>query len=265
MITFVTSWYIVKAKFNKELYAQWINNLLANVNNFNLVIFTNEESKYMIEPYLKNKKIKAIIYEWDEFSTYKYKDKWVSNHEINHSLNNMVHWKLNMLWNEKINMVKIVKDRLIFPNNIFGWCDIGYFRCNSASIDFDTIRQWPNEDKINSIDKHKIYYNQVCNSYYLNNLVRHILTKNDTDLPVTPIPYNQVSIAGGFFLTHCENINWWWNTFYKRLELYFDNNYLVKDDQIIVIDCIANNLKHFKLIKQQPGFDPWFGFQTYLL
>ena len=49
----------------------------------------------MIEPLIKgNDNINVIMYEWEEFSTYKLKEKWISNHHMNDSLNSKIHWKL---------------------------------------------------------------------------------------------------------------------------------------------------------------------------
>ena len=80
------------------------------------------------------------------------------------------------------------------------------------------------------------------------------------------IPPRQNSIAGGFFVLHKKNIDWWYNTYYTRLDEYFKENKLVKDDQMIIIDCIAKNESFFKLITHRiKDLDPWFGFQTYLL
>ena len=45
MLTLVTCWYNVKAKFPSETYQTWISNFIMNVNKFNLVIFTDEKSK----------------------------------------------------------------------------------------------------------------------------------------------------------------------------------------------------------------------------
>jgi hypothetical protein len=46
---------------------------------------------------------------------------------------------------------------------------------------------------------------------------------------------------------------------------YFNNNVLVKDDQYVIIDCIANNLKEFNIIEEvDPKKDRWFVFQSYL-
>lgn len=267
MITFVTAWYTVKAKFNVDTYKQWISNLLENVNNFNLVIFTNKESVNMIIPFLKNNdKIRIIMYEWDEFSTYHLKDKWISNHNENNSLNRMVNWKLNMLWNEKINMVKIVKDSLMFATNFIGWCDIGYFRCRPIlDIPESLIQQWPNHSKINELNKNKIYYCMVSQRNILSHYARIILDKNNVGLPKKPIPPDQISIAGGFFLSCIDNIDWYHKSYYDKLNLYFNNNYLIKDDQIIVLDTVISNLKNFAIIEQINGFDRWFGFQNFLL
>ena len=37
-ITFSTSWYNFKSKFDNEIYLSWMDNMLSNVNNYNLVI-----------------------------------------------------------------------------------------------------------------------------------------------------------------------------------------------------------------------------------
>ena len=52
MIVFSTCWYILKAKFDKKKYGEWIDNLLRNVKNFKLIIYTNRESYGMLEKYL---------------------------------------------------------------------------------------------------------------------------------------------------------------------------------------------------------------------
>jgi hypothetical protein len=49
------------------------------------------------------------------------------------------------------------------------------------------------------------------------------------------------------------------------LELYFKNNYLVKDDQIILVDCVLSNLNDFLLFRENnQGLDNWFMFQRIL-
>ncbi len=106
----------------------------------------------------------------------------------------------------------------------------------------------------------------MCDNNTLNILARIILNKNNKNLPVKSIPEDQTSIAGGFFLITKEKINWWNDTYYQILKIYFENNYLVKDDQIIIIDSIMNNQSEFKLIKETlPRMDKWFAFCNFLL
>jgi len=268
-ITFVTSWYNLKSKFDVNTYRQWMGNFLMNVNNFNLVIYTNKESYYVFESLVENNsRIKVILKEWDEFYGYKWKDNWINNHTKNNSFNHNsrfnTDWKLNLLWSEKINFIKETKDNKLFDSDWYGWCDIGYFR-GGNNLTHEEIRKWPNKDKINSLDKNRIYYGLPGNRTELNLLARNILMKNENNMPVIPISPHQVSIAGGFFLSHKDKIDWWNTTYYSRLNDYFTYNYLVKDDQMVIIDCILNNLKKFKLIEEEdPIKDRWFVFQSFL-
>ena len=85
MIVFSTCWYIFKNKFNNSIYSDWIHNLLSNVKNFKLVIYTNNESKFMVEKYSNNPNIKIVILEIHEFYNYKYKGPW-DNHLYNYYL-----------------------------------------------------------------------------------------------------------------------------------------------------------------------------------
>tara|TARA_B110000208_G_scaffold873_1_gene1087 strand:- start:4734 stop:5540 length:807 start_codon:yes stop_codon:yes gene_type:complete len=266
-VTIVTCYYIKKSKFNNNQYLIWIKNLLNNVNNFNLVIYVDKNSfEYINNIVNNNPKIKIIIKEMNEFYTYKYKDFWIKNHEKNILLKDKITWEINMLYSEKINFIKDACENKYFENNIYIWCDIGYFRCGKYNLPYQYISTWPNPNKIKTLNSSKIYYGQVCNNNYLNQIKNQILDKNKNNLPKIPINPGQVSIAGGFFIIHKNNIQWWWNTYYNKLKLYFDNNYLVKDDQMIIIDSISNNFSKFELIKQQNNnFDRWFAFDTFLL
>ena len=270
MLTITTCWYILNSKFNKSRYDTWIKNFILHVRNFYLVIFTNEESKHMILPYVKNnQKIKIIIKEFEHFYNYKYKDYWIKNHKINNLLNsNSKHnteWKLNMLWCEKIAFVKEVINNKYFVTPWYGWCDIGYFRDDTDKILLNNY--WPNKETIKNLINSKIYYAKINNKKNeINSLIHCIMNKNEVGLPTHPINPTQTSIAGGFFLITQENINWWFTTFDTKLELYFKNNYLVKDDQMIIINCIVENITKFFLVEENNiSFDKWFMFKRFLL
>jgi hypothetical protein len=271
MITFVTSWYILNSKFKKEIYEKWIDNLLSNVNNFNLVIFTDNNSKNIFDKYMKSN-VKIIIKEMNEFMTFKkYHKKWIHNHLKNNELNNKCEWRLNMLWCEKINMVKETIDNKYFDSDWYGWCDIGYFRCSEkGDLIKEEIKYWPDNNKINNLNNNKIYYGLVnMNQNYISQLEILINNKNQQNLPSIEIPSNQISIAGGFFIINKNKINWWYECFYNKLDLYMNNNRLIKDDQILLINCILEkeNKNDFELIMDNVKdfyYNPWFVFQRYL-
>lgn len=264
-ITLSTCWYNFKSKFSDSVYKSWMHNMLSNVNNYNLVIYTDEEGFSTMEPYLKPN-IKVIIKLYSEFYTYQFKDKWIQNHEHNLLLKNKIDWKVNMLWSEKINFVYETIKHNYFTTDLYGWCDIGYFRGTRNDLDTKTLSSWPSRSKISELPSDKIHYAYIPDNndmQYFNDLINN---KNEVGLPIEPIPPSQVSIAGGFFILHANKIGWWHNTYYNKLKLYFDHNYLVKDDQIIVADCVFSNLNSFTLYKEiNSDFDPWFLFQRLLL
>ncbi len=266
MITFVTCWYKLNNKFNENIYSIWIDNFLSNVNNFYLVIYTNKNSYSLLEKYSNLKNIKIIIKEIEEFYNYKYKYNWISNHEKNYLLNTKISWEVNMLWNEKLSFIKNACNNNYFNTEWYGWCDIGYFRGRNNDLTYEQLKMWPNNEKINNLNKDKIYYARVMNNInLLNKYANIILNKSSDGLPCEEIPQDQVSIAGGFFLIHNHNVNWYHNLNDNKIKLYFDNDRLIKDDQIIVINNIIENMSKFFLVAENNNYDNWFLFQRYLL
>lgn len=239
--------------------------MLSNVNNYYLVLYTNKESFEDVSIYEKNKNIKIILREMPEFYNYKYKDNWISNQE-NSILNNKIDWELNMLWSEKIHFVKHTINSNYFNTEYYGWCDIGYFRNRNIDTPIDELTYWPCPQKVNKLNKDKIHYALVNNNnVYMNQLVSVILSNKDKQILENPIPQNQISVAGGFFIATKENIDWWSFVYDEMLKLYFEKGYVVKDDQMVIIDCIINNIDKFELYREQNNKDNWFMFQRILL
>jgi hypothetical protein len=116
-------------------------------------------------------------------------------------------------------------------------------------------------------NKDKICYACINNDDgYMNYLYSIVNNKNKHGLPVQEIPPHQNSIAGGFFFLHKDKIDWWSRTFDSKLQTYFKHEYLVKDDQIILVDCILSQLDDFTLFREnRQGLDNWFMFQRYFL
>jgi len=265
-ITFSSCFYIIKSKFDPSIYIQWMNNFISIVNNFNIVIYTDENSSKYINT-RGNPKIKIIIKPIDQFYNYKYKDYWIENHKKNVLLNDKSCWELNMLWSEKIWFVNETIERKYFDTDFYGWCDIGYFRNRNDDIHTSKLSNWSNSEKILRLDKNKICYACINNDNgYISYLLKLVNNKNQIGLPVQQIPPHQNSIAGGFFIIHRDKIDWWKNIYDTKLELYFKNNYLVKDDQIILVECVLSNINEFMLFRENnfPLFDNWFMFQRIL-
>jgi len=265
-ITFSTCWYVFKAKFDANVYEKWMDNMLSNVYNYNLVLYCDNLGYKYVEKYSSNPKIKIIIKPFTDFYTYQYQKEWINNHTKNWLLNEKVDWKVNMLWSEKINFVKETSEKKYFDTEFYGWMDIGYMRCRSNDLDMNILANWPSSSAITNLDSDKIYYANVNNNdYYIHQLHSLIQDKNNLGLPKIPIPPNQVSIAGGFFICHRDIISSWFEEYYAKLEKYFMYGYLVKDDQIIVADCVFSNPDNFCLIKEDDmQYDNWFLFQRKL-
>ena len=263
-ITFSSCFYIIHSKFDPSIYIEWMNNFISIVNNFNLVIYTDENSSKYINTN-GNPKIKVIIKPLEEFYNYRHKDYWIKNHANNVLLNDKSCWELNMLWSEKIWFVKESLERKYFDTEFYGWCDIGYFRNRPEDTHTTHLQNWANNTFVLKMDKNKISYACITNDDgYLSYLNKIVNNKNQFGLPVTPIPSHQNSIAGGFFIIHKDKIDWWAKTYNKKLKLYFKHNYLVKDDQMILADCILSDIKEFKLFRENGSLDNWFMFQRIL-
>ncbi len=128
---------------------------------------------------------------------------------------------------------------------------------------------WAYDAALAKLDKKKIYYACINNDDKIMGLLHKIVNnKNKAGLPAQPIPDFQNSVAGGFFILHKNKVEWWKNEYDDRLRAYFKNGYLVKDDQIILIDYILTkgNEKKFSLVKENDDkYDNWFLFQRFLL
>jgi len=223
------------------------------VNTYYLVVYTDEQSKWMIEPYIGNSNIKMVIKPFESFVGYAYKEKWIINHARNDLLNTRVDWKVNMMWCEKVHFVRETMEQLYFKTDWYGWCDIGYFRYRTCLAD------WPNGSIIASLDKEKLHYACVNhNDEEIQNL--KVIIDSGGIIPVT-----QCSIAGGFFMAHASRVHSWAEEFDATLRSYWERNRLVLDDQMIIADCLLTHPEKCVLYTEcNPSYDYWFQFQRVL-
>jgi hypothetical protein len=260
----------LKSKYPAKEYETWIHNMLKNVNNYNLVIYSDEASSGIFKSYLKNSRIKLVLKPMEEFYNYKYKSEWERNQVMNKTMIQVgVSWEVVMMWCEKVHFVKQTIENKYFTSDLYGWCDIGYFRGRPyKDLTMQQLKNWPNPNKLREFSPEKIHYGRPANDIkYLSALWNLIRDKNEQGLPKHQIPPQQVSIAGGFFIIHESKIDWWREKFDAKLRLYFENKYLVKDDQMIIADCIfSDDDNNFWIYaEKRPPLDCWFMFQRLLL
>lgn len=266
-ITFSTCFYqFSKSKFDNTQYFIWINNFLSNVNHFNLVVYTDIQSLFYFIQYLNNPRIQLILKPITNFYNYQYREQFERNHLANPFLNTVIDYTINMLWCEKIHFVNETIQNKYFDTESYGWCDIGYFRERTTDMKRHELANWCSPQIVQTLAKDKIHYALIQENVDLVNLVKNCVeTKNENGLPCVPIPPNQVSVAGGFFILHRDLAEWWRTEFDRKLRLYFEHNYLVKDDQIIIADCVFSDPDRFILhTESNPKYDVWFLFQRVL-
>lgn len=271
LITLSTCLYKLKSKFPINTYYIWVKNLLTIVNKFNLVIYTNRElCNQLLQLIGKSKKIKIIIKPIEDFYTYKYADNWINNHtKSNMVLHKNTDWQLNMLWNEKIFFVNDTIQHKYFDSLYYGWCDIGYFRNRPNDLHTKHLKNWPNPQKyILEPFETRIHYacvqnNQTILATLSNDIKLHYANKLET--PPTD-KYLETCFAGGFFILRPESVINYLKMYDAKLQYYFTNGYLIKDDQTIVMDIIFTNPNMFRIhCENNIIYDNWFMFQRLLL
>ena len=105
---------------------------------------------------MQNPNIKIIVKPITKFYNYKYMKSWIQNHAKNPLLNKLVDWEVNMLWSEKVWFVNETIKNMYFETDLYGWCDIGYFRNRANDYKTENLTYWPNQNVF--VDKNKIYY-----------------------------------------------------------------------------------------------------------
>jgi len=275
LITFVTSWYTIKSKFPVIKYISWIKNLLSITNNFNLIIFTNKESYQLIEKLIDKPKpnIYIIFKNFEQFYTYKFANFWIKNHEkSNMELHKVTDWKLNMIWNEKIFFIKEAVQLQIYKTKYYGWCDIGYFRNEPNNIHIKYLSNWPNNNILSNfhslihygcVQTNKEEYELLEKSY-----TEHYTNNNNSDKKLLePNPdYNSVCFSGGFFILPSNIVKIYADLYNDKLTYYINNDFFIKDDQVMVADIIFNNRNLFYIhYDTNTTYNNWFMFQRLLL
>jgi hypothetical protein len=270
-ITFSTCWYQFKAKFNHDVYRQWIANMLSNVRNYNLVVYTDTASctdAGLVAMVGDNPRIRIVLKPMEAWHNYTMRDVWEANHARNELLAGLVDWRVNMLWSEKVHFVAESVARGYFDTEFHGWCDIGYFRnrgtgpAGCQDTPMGMLREWPNPAKIADLDPSKVHYGCVTNDLGVIETCKGCIASGQ------PMDPRVNLVAGGFFVMYKDKAAWWASTYDAKLHQYFAQGRVVKDDQQIIADCVlsADTAPHFCMHREAgASHDVWFMFQRLLL
>jgi hypothetical protein len=248
----------------------------------NLLVNTNQISNQMkpikyLEPLLtlstcwyniKSKFPSAKYLEWAN---------WIKNHETSSiDLHKKIDWKLNMLWCEKVHFVNETVTNKYFNTLFYGWCDIGYFRNNDNNMHTSQLSSWPNSAKLldDAFLKKGIHYGCIQNNPAIFNSLQeeiliHYKNQNKENKEKIGHPTNKLlnnCFAGGFFIIRPTLMQGFASIFDSKLQYYFNNEYVIKDDQTILLDCIFTNPQLFGIHWDHihTKYDNWFMFQHML-
>jgi hypothetical protein len=239
----------MKSKFSTDKYKEWLSNFLAL--KMNCVFFTDDRTKKWLDTWINvsnDAKIRFVILEMDKFITAKY--DWSKQLEMDDEKNYHSR-ELYMIWNEKINFLKLSSEINPFQTDWFLWCDAGSLR-QKIFIDDDFTKS----DVIPDLENDKTYFFRVpClyhNNYFLKNLEQYKC--NNTDLRM---------IQGGFILTNLKSCRWIHQEYYDLLDRLYEKNLFIGKDQCCYLSLVLQSqyakvlqiTKH-KLIHQFS--DVWF-------
>jgi len=149
-LTCVSSYFPVKNKHSNK-YLEWFENSLAI--NCPYVFFTNKNNVELIKSFRKELPTYYIECEIEDFYTYKYKNKMIT-HPIH-----CPSVELNLIWNEKIFMIKKASEINPFNSEWFKWIDAGICIYRDVKPPENVF----NINKINELPKDKLIYSSSDN------------------------------------------------------------------------------------------------------
>jgi hypothetical protein len=211
MLTCVSAYFPVKNKHDNK-YLKWFKNTLSIKCPY--VFFTNSKSIDIIKKYRKDLPTYYIECEIEDFFTYKYRNQMIT-HEIH-----CPSVELNLIWNEKIFMIKKAYEINPFNSEWFKWIDAGI--CSYRDIKPPNI-PFPNINKLNLLPKDKFIYSSSCK--YIRNLV------TNTNY------YHHIS---GTYLIHKSFINTFVNIYQLYLEKLVDKNN-IWTEQVLLTHIYKDN------------------------
>lgn len=247
MATIVTCYYLIdKSKHTPSEYKIWINNLISNLKNVNIVIFTCAKDRSQIDEIVtKNSSINYHIIEKEiknlMVST-KYSDIWENQYKMDATTNCGRGIDCYKIWNNKFSFLKEAIEINPFNSDKFIWNDIGNVRNSNV---FKYLNHYPSEKNISN-DKLDIV---LLNSF------------NDHSQLIFQ---NEIHFSGSMFGAHKNVILQLEKLYYIYFEIYLKKNKFIGCDQQIISSLYLKNKDKFNcIIPHNSTIDPWFYLYQY--
>ena len=222
-LTCVSGYWKIKNKHGNK-FNKWFKNTLEI--NCPYIFFGDRESIELVKTYRGKLPTYYIELNIEEFTTYKYKDKMITNSKHCPSV------ELNLIWNEKIFMLQRALLINPFSSDFFCWIDAGiciYRNKKPPRLKF------PNINKLNDLSKNKLIYSSSISPIFDN--------KNFT-IGKYHLHHH---ISGTSYILHKNIIDNFTNLYSEYLDKLVDKNNIWTDQVIWTFIFKDNQDKFFKL------------------
>lgn len=206
-LTLISGFWKVKNKHDNK-FENWFSKTLKI--NCPYIFFCNEESINIIKKYRQSLPTHYILCEISDFYTFKYID-CIETHELHCPSK-----ELNLIWNEKLFLLKRSADLNVFNTDYFAWIDSGI--CIYRDIE-PPRNLFPNLKKLMSLPKDKFIFTSSTNSFDKKSI-------NDDTY------YHHIS--GGIFIMHKSFINNFVDLYKKFIDSLLPKKKWIYTEQVIL-------------------------------
>lgn len=246
--TIISAYYKIKSKHSYEEYLSWMTNFLTIQDC--MVVFVQPDQEYTIRTLRPPAYPTIIIPRLVEsflVSTLVTSKEWEKQEKMDPEPNIGHNWELFSVWNEKINMMKIVADSNPFSSSYFVWLDIGAVRHEG----------YRHQLMVRNIPKDKGVL-MLTIDQFTNDELKLVDGKSVVDF--SRVEYRD-RIGAGTIGCDQESLNRYHRAYYNTLRTKMDKGWFIgKEQNILPTACLESDL--CLLVKGSQG--DWFRLQPWL-
>ena len=220
-LTIVSGYWKVTGKYSSDKYMLWFNNTLST--NCPYVFFGNEESINIVKTIRKDLPTHYVNMEISDFYSYRFKDT------VKPMPPHVPSTEVNLIWNEKVNLVNKAKEINLFDSEFYMWLDAGAYPYRDKKP--DVTKTYPNEEKLNLLPKNKFIFSTSD-------------FENFEEYKVHDNNYYHYICAGSFIM-HKSFVNLFAELYRKYMDKYLSQYNWVNTEQKILTHIYTENRDMF--------------------